>query len=320
MWEKCARLLPLNSITELLDLQEILIKIVENIIKDPSEIKYRELKCSNKTMQTRVLNRKGGCEFLTALGFTLVVRLDQKMFLLEPTDEEDLVSFLLEGISWLTETVHVFIERAQKRSVGENDQCAECILQLRLPTGQSVQGGFHKNEKMSEVLGYACCYFLEDRRSDILLRLPDSTSVPIEGETLERTLEELGLYPKAVLVISLQTNTKRAVTMDSTAVSVKAQVALQTEKAKKARAARLAEVEALKRERERVIQSFKDDRSDQKERKKNKTSLVDPSGTASGLASESSLAEEDESAPASLLDESSNVAAAEEHFNEIDES
>ena len=48
--------------------------------------------------------------------------------------------------------------------------CAECTIQLRLPTGLSVTGGFASTDPVSAVLSFACCFFRSDKCDSVMLR------------------------------------------------------------------------------------------------------------------------------------------------------
>ena len=48
--------------------------------------------------------------------------------------------------------------------------CAECTIQLRLPTGLSVTGGFASTDRLSAVLSFACCFFRSDKCDSVMLR------------------------------------------------------------------------------------------------------------------------------------------------------
>jgi hypothetical protein len=47
----------------------ILVKIVDNIVKDPNNLKVRSLQKSNSTVKNKILAIKGGLECLKLLGF-----------------------------------------------------------------------------------------------------------------------------------------------------------------------------------------------------------------------------------------------------------
>ena len=48
---------------------ETLKKVMENIVKEPGEAKFRTLKLSNKAIQEKIGGAEGGMKFLTTLGF-----------------------------------------------------------------------------------------------------------------------------------------------------------------------------------------------------------------------------------------------------------
>ena len=102
-WIKCIRILTLNSLSELLDLEELIYKILNNILINIDEIKYRELKQSNKLVQDRILKRKGGLELLSALNFTLVSRGEEKLYVMniDGIEREEIVTRCKNYISIL---------------------------------------------------------------------------------------------------------------------------------------------------------------------------------------------------------------------------
>lgn len=44
-------------------------QVVDNILSNPADVKFRELRANNKTIQRAVLGCHGGREFLSLLGF-----------------------------------------------------------------------------------------------------------------------------------------------------------------------------------------------------------------------------------------------------------
>ena len=116
-WEKCARTISLNSRDDLIDLVKLLETVCRNIIANPAEPKYRSIKFSNKTFETRLLGRKGGTEFLAAIGFkTLVV--DAARTMEYPCDENSTfisasrLNAIDDGLSWLAYTADCCIGMA----------------------------------------------------------------------------------------------------------------------------------------------------------------------------------------------------------------
>lgn len=106
-WEKCARTLSLNARAELLDLRDLLQIICGNIISNPGDNKYRTIKLNNKTLEKRLLNRKGGVEFLAATGFkTVVVDAIRCLQLLHEDDEIAIKLVEIDdALDWLVDTV-----------------------------------------------------------------------------------------------------------------------------------------------------------------------------------------------------------------------
>ncbi|ORX38855.1 hypothetical protein BD324DRAFT_577259 [Kockovaella imperatae] len=62
---------------------ETLIKICMNILENPDEVKYRDIRATNSLLQNKVLEVKGGHEYLIALGFRIVTREFVKHYVLQ---------------------------------------------------------------------------------------------------------------------------------------------------------------------------------------------------------------------------------------------
>ncbi len=69
-------------------------------------------------------------------------------------------------LTWLSNTVETCKVFARVR-VGVEDAgiCAECAVQVRLPTGATVAGGFMRGDRLRHVRDFAACYFTEDRHA-----------------------------------------------------------------------------------------------------------------------------------------------------------
>lgn len=87
-----------------------------------------------------------------------------------------------------------------------NDACAESIIQFRLPNGVSVCGGFMGNDIFREVLNFVRCFFQPDKMESISLRYPHSPLSLCTGDYFDQKLKEIGLYPRAVLIVTIITN------------------------------------------------------------------------------------------------------------------
>ena len=178
IFEKCARKLCLNSAHNLLDMAEVLTLIVTNCIEHSDQPKYFNLKTSTKILQGRIMNREGGTEFLFAVGFVIMevtsfaVDLDDcKVFVL---DQSVARSHLERSLNWLQSTVETCLDmlvfrRSQSDYVYEDaeddqsNQCASVIIQIKLPTGQSICGGFMPYDTVGDIVSYVSCYFTADR-------------------------------------------------------------------------------------------------------------------------------------------------------------
>ena len=113
-WEKCARMLSLNKREDLYDLLNLLQTLCQNIILNPMEAKFRTIKLNNKTIENRLINRKGGLEFLAAAGFKTVVVDAVKTMQIEFDKSNSAVKLvdINEAQNWLGETVDACIEMA----------------------------------------------------------------------------------------------------------------------------------------------------------------------------------------------------------------
>ena len=162
VWQRCARKLPLNSVERLIEFQNIASTIISNCANNPQEEKYFVIKASNKTIQQKLLSNHGSTEFMVAVGFYPSIVDGQKIFSLS-TDTP--VQHLTLASEWLDETVNTCLLGAESRSgtAGSNQPCADCIVQIRLPIGTSVTGGFFFSDTVQDVLGFVQCYFKPTR-------------------------------------------------------------------------------------------------------------------------------------------------------------
>jgi PUB domain len=234
-WEKCARMLPLNTSAELADLQELLGTVCRNVVENPEELKYRTIRLGNKVIESGLVSRKGGMEFLRAAGFKTRSVEDKKVLQLDEKEDGVEIMEIEEAVSWLNSTVDSCLRMAEMGKRKSTDCCAECIIHLRLPTGATVAGGFMKTDLVSSVLSFACCFFQHERAEDIRLRQTHKATEVISGEELEQTLEQFGLCPRATLVVSLLSEEARKSTMNCVFVKVAVDLKEQKEKAERTR-------------------------------------------------------------------------------------
>ena len=83
----------------------------------------------------------------------------------------NLPNFLSIIKQWLNDT----LSNCEVQTKNNNESCADCVLNIKLPTGTSVYGGFMKHEKLIDVLSYASCYLKLQK----LVLYKTSTTLPI---------------------------------------------------------------------------------------------------------------------------------------------
>lgn len=159
VWEKCARLLMLNSPMKLDELLDIVSKVIKNAVEKSQDSRFRTLKMNNSTVKNKIIDVPGGLEFLIAVGFEVRNENENKV-LFFPHDSVGLQS-LETGLTWLINTVHTCKGCSDPTNLSHG--CAQCIISVRMPTGSSVLGGFMKGDKLSDVRSFACCYFMQER-------------------------------------------------------------------------------------------------------------------------------------------------------------
>lgn len=279
---KCARFLLLNSPADLLDLQQVLVSIVTNILDHPGESKYRSIKLSNKLVQAKIAKRKGGYEFLNGLGFDVLTGKDgDKVLYLgnegDAAASDEVLSavtrhHLEQALQWLSANVQICLEysRIQQPSNASSAYasalserpCAECIIQIKLPlsVGTSIAGGFGRTEKLSDVVRFAKCFFTDERAESLLLRRAQDASVVDTSSDV--SLVEAGLFPRAVLLATTQSDEERVGALKTAHTTVAVEIKQQSEKSERLRKEKLALSEARKRDKEKTLQAFKDDRED----------------------------------------------------------
>lgn len=124
-------MLSVNSRGELFDLVDILTMIVRNILSHPSDVKYRVIKLTNKVIQSRLVGRKGGIEFLSAAGFIAKTLDAQKVLELVGGDGDHSaaeMTELEESLSWLTSTVDTCNKMADVSKRLPAESCVPVLL------------------------------------------------------------------------------------------------------------------------------------------------------------------------------------------------
>ena len=293
IFQKCARFLLLNSPKDLLDLQQVLVSIVSNILDNPADTKFRFIKLSNKLVQTKIAQRKGGFEFLNGLGFEVITKDGDKVLFLgnevdllgagagagaekapqDPAAAEMLSAVtrhhLSQAVQWLNENVQICLEYSRIQQTTSSSAaysaalstrpCAECIIQIKLPlsAGMSVAGGFGRTEKLSDVVRFARCFFIEDRSDSLLLRRAQDASVI--DTSLDVSLIEAGLFPRAMLLATTQSDEDRTGALKTAQRAVAVEIKQQSAQSERVRREKMAQSDARKREKEKTLLAFKED-------------------------------------------------------------
>ena len=264
-YHRCGRMLPTNTLKDLQDLQVLCHTICSNIISNPNEIKYQQLKISNKLLQTRLMPRKGGIEFLLAIGFETRTIDFQKVLVLR-SDESDCIVNIKDGLAWLDETINTCITMSQSHQNHQSDRpCAGCVIQIRLSTGVSVTGGFAPNDTLHSVLEFVRCFYMMDKVDNICLRLPHVTKA-FDTNNISKTLQDLDLCPRSILIASTLTDSQLVEQMKEIKQKTNDQVQKNVVNADILKREKLKKVENDKNHKQQLLQLFNDDRNDFKER------------------------------------------------------
>lgn len=166
----------LNSIDELDNFEKLICQVIENILLNPTEEKYRTLKTSNAAVKTKLLGISGGNELLHALGFRQRVN-DENITVLvleEGKIGKDLQYHLSSVKDWLKHNFPIFRTFAatglttdrsgSSSSIGSSERiCCDIVVNVRLPTGSTVSGGFLAGDTIVDVIQFVSTYFASDR-------------------------------------------------------------------------------------------------------------------------------------------------------------
>lgn len=161
----------LNSAEALVELRSTVEKIITNILQNPTETKFRKIKSANKILQQTVISRSGGHEYLLAAGFSLLSEGEEKVYTLDssvatPLDKRSSdQEHLSEALLWMQNTVDTCLKLSMARNGSSRnlDQCCETVIQLKLPHGAKVSGGFMRNDLLLDILQFAKSYFRTEK-------------------------------------------------------------------------------------------------------------------------------------------------------------
>lgn len=208
VWEKCARLLLLNSASDVIELVDTVERVIGNIVASPDNDKFKTIKISNKHIRSKILNKVGGMELMSAFRFVFETDADGNK-ILRLIDNDVLES----GLKWLKNTSAACLEFAST-SGSDNSRCCECEIQIRLPIGALVvSGGFMKEDSLQAVKDYAMCYFQASKASLVQIKIPPSGRC-VSDDELQWSLDALGLCPRSVVLVTLLSNEESSQTLE----------------------------------------------------------------------------------------------------------
>lgn len=314
-WEQCARMLLCLSAAEIQELHECVVKIVNNILNNPDDLKYSRLRFQNKALQSKILSKNGGLEVLLSFGFEVEISpADNEKYLYYPIlqllasdgggeeDRAEVMELLTTSLEWLENTVRTSLNFVQQKlDVEANvlvDIAAQSLIQVQLPTQKIVLGGFLLGDLVEDVRKFAASFFQTDRQPHVILKLAHDLSFDFEP-FLECSIEELQLFPRAKVLALLDENAL-VVKQNSDGAQVYTPSsarfqhahdsgeteALKEQQAKVREEKRRREEERKQEERRRALtlQAFQEDR-----KKKNATWLAAVAAVAEAQLAESTL-------------------------------
>lgn len=98
------------------DCVQTLTTLLQNVLQNPEDEKFRKIRCGNKTIRTKVLDVKGALEFLTAAGWRKKVIDFEPYLLLAPDTQpsEAQLKTLGAAIDVLTGCLKTVAEKAER--------------------------------------------------------------------------------------------------------------------------------------------------------------------------------------------------------------
>lgn len=163
--EVISRVLPLNTRADIVNMQNVLEKIINNICKEPLNQTKRTLKLQNKTLRSKLFDKQGAKEIMFILGFHKMKLSDEteSMAMVLPLEiqnsntsksgqsispESEMCDSLSTTWSWLDTQLKTCLE------MNGTDICAECLIKIQLPNGFILKGAFFQNETLNDVVTY----------------------------------------------------------------------------------------------------------------------------------------------------------------------
>jgi hypothetical protein len=285
--EKVGVLLSLSSLESLLDSTGLVVKLFSNIISSPEESKFRSIKVSNEQINRRLIQRKGCVELLQACQWKSEAKDGEKFWVLDIKEDGSDIVHLQLVLDWLEATVASYKNYHFGSGRVDSDLLAEVTLQLRMPNGTSILGGFMSADTLSRVKLFAQSYFSSSsgKRELVRLQQPHDNDDTAFDQDLSVTLHDKHLGRRANLIVcahdqegaeSRMVSARDAVIKRGGSVDIGEGIftgagAKSSEETKAIEAAKRAkrdndkkkEIEARLKQRERALQNFRGDREKQ---------------------------------------------------------
>ena len=267
------RMFTLNTPLENQVLFTILRKLLNNVLSNPKESKYRTIKISNKTIQQKIVAMQGGVEFLRSMHFKRATQ--QREQILRMQDGDVNTSWLELGLETLDSVAKSpsFSVTSSSTSTSSSSIIAACTLHIVLPTGHTLRAGFMLDETIDNVYEFVNYCRTDGNRQNGEESFVLSTAYPpclnYVGKLRQQTIREAGLAPRSKLLIQKSKRQDAPGVFqdkpeDKTAREEAERLEIERRDLQELRVIekKKLEREAVKLERERAVQSFKDDRKE----------------------------------------------------------
>jgi len=284
-WQHLARLLPLNSASEVDGMITLLVKVLDNVMAHPEEPKFHQLKLSNGAVKRKIADVKGGLEILRHVGFLRSTDGAGEAFLVveqlageERAPERAARDAAFGGArAWLlaqqAAVAQLARERAAARASGggaggagaaacpaAGAPLAECTLAVRMASGATVTGAFRAGDTLGDVRAFVAAFRAADAPPPVICANCPHREFA-DAAALATTLAEAALVPRAAVFVKRDGKVAVAVTeslQETRAVDRGREIA--------ARAKRAADKKAVADARQQSIESFRADREDDAQR------------------------------------------------------
>jgi len=254
-------------------MMDTVLQMTENIIQAPDDEKYRQLKMTNKALQSKVLCHNGGLDLLRIAGFRKETTDRQAVLHMDNAN----TAHLQELQGWIREQVAAALNMEGAQMIGAK-VCAECTIQFRLPAGlrgnQPVFAAFFRHERLGAALDFAKKLLPPSRRAVAEVRLPFASMDLGSPDHLGQTIEAAGLVPRATLMVVAEASPEGAEARAPKKAPSEA-AALAAARAERERCHRLLQ-EQRKADRERVLLQFQEDRKEFQDKNSHPSSQNQP--------------------------------------------